>query len=162
MLIHISSPEISILKEEATLSSRKRKNFNFHKEPGDTMQRMMHAMNPGTYVQPHKHENPDKREAFIILEGRVAVIEFDDDGNILSHFILDRNIGNYGAEVPERTWHMLIALRQNSVIYEVKDGPYSPGDDKYFASWAPVEGSETCEGYLKKIIRRLKLSDKFE
>jgi cupin fold WbuC family metalloprotein len=157
MLIRISKNELSILKAEARNSLRKRKNFNFHKESGDTLQRMMHAMNPGTYVQPHKHENPDKREAFIILEGKVAVIEFNDRGDIISHFILDRSRENYGAEVPERTWHMLIALEENTVIYEVKDGPYSPLDDKNFAAWAPVEGNEECEKYLRKIKDSLSL-----
>lgn len=157
MLIHISQHELSTLKDQAKKSPRKRKNFNFHKEANDTLQRMMHAMNPGTYVQPHKHENPDKREAFIILEGKVAVVEFNETGEILSHLVLSRDLGNYGAEVPERTWHMLIALEENSVIYEVKDGPYSALDDKNFARWAPEEGSEGCRAYLNKLKKTLQL-----
>jgi cupin fold WbuC family metalloprotein len=157
MLIPITTKEISVLKAEAKDSPRKRKNFNFHKEPDDRLQRMMHAMNPGTYVQPHKHENPDKREAFIILEGSVAVIEFNDSGEIKGHLILNRQAGNYGVEVSKCSWHMLIALEENSVIYEVKDGPYSPNDDKNFATWAPKEGSNTCDEYLDRIKKLLQL-----
>jgi cupin fold WbuC family metalloprotein len=155
MLIPISRELIGTLKQQASLSERKRKNYNFHKYDGDTLQRMLHAMNPGTYVQPHKHENPDKREAFIILEGRVAVVEFDDRGEILNSIILDRATGNYGVEIPEHTWHMLIALETNSVIYEVKDGPWSPIDDKFFAPWAPKEGDIKSMKYLQSVVEKI-------
>jgi cupin fold WbuC family metalloprotein len=155
MLIAISNKELDVLKTQAKQSERKRKNFNFHKHPDDTLQRMMHAMNPGTYVHPHKHENPDKREAFIILEGKVAVIEFDDAGKIVSYIILNRDTCNYGVEIPERTWHMLIALEENSVVYEVKDGPWSPLDDKNFAPWAPKEGDAACQAYLELLKKEL-------
>ena len=70
MLIPIHSDNLKKLKQQATYSPRLRKNYNFHKDPEDTLHRMLHAMNPGTYVQPHKHEDPDKREVFIILEGK--------------------------------------------------------------------------------------------
>jgi cupin fold WbuC family metalloprotein len=157
MLIPISSNSLEELKLKARQSKRLRKNYNFHKHPEDTLQRMLHAMNPGTYVQPHKHENPDKREAFIILEGKVAVIAFDDSGRIVEFFILDSKKGNYGVEIPEQTWHMLIALEENSVIYEVKDGPYSPQDDKNFAPWAPKEGDKACQFYLESVQQQLAL-----
>jgi hypothetical protein len=38
------------------------KDFNVHKVDQTPYNEMMHAMNPGTYVKPHKHEKPDKRE----------------------------------------------------------------------------------------------------
>jgi len=133
-----------------------RKNFNFHKHPDDLLQRMLHAMNPGTYVQPHKHETSDKREVFILLEGKVAVVEFDDAGAISSFIILSHETGNFGVEIPERTWHMLIALEENSVVYEVKDGPYSPAHDKDFATWAPKEGEPECTEYLSNLRNQIK------
>jgi len=155
MLIAISDTLTTPLKEQAKLILRKRKNYNFHHQDSDTLQRMLHAMNPGTYVQPHKHENPDKREAFILLEGRVAVVEFEDGGEIINSMILDREKGIYGVEIPERTWHMLIALENDSVVYEVKDGPWSPSDDKHFAPWAPREGDRNSQIYLQNVIKRI-------
>jgi cupin fold WbuC family metalloprotein len=143
------------LTEEAVLLPRKRKNHNFHREFSDPMNRMLHAMEPETYVQPHKHENPDKREAFIILKGRVAVVEFDEEGNPTEHIILDPAKGNFGAEIYPGTWHCLIVLEKDSLIYEVKDGPYNPSDDKYFASWAPAEGDPGTESYKNAILRQI-------
>jgi cupin fold WbuC family metalloprotein len=144
------------LAKEAVNLPRKRKNYNFHRVFSDPMNRMLHAMEPETYVQPHKHENPDKREAFIILKGRVAVIEFDDAGNIREHIILDPVTGNYGAEIQPRTWHCLIALEQGSLVYEVKDGPYDPSDDKFFASWAPAEGESGADTYKNSILKQIR------
>ena len=153
----ITKTELDRLSSEAANSERKRKNYNYHDLYSDTLQRMLNAMEPGTYVQPHKHEDPDKREAFILLRGRMAVVTFDDAGNITDHIILDVNEGNYGAEIPDKTWHTIISLKKGSVIYELKDGPYTPINDKNFAPWAPIEGSEKCSGYLKTILKALGL-----
>jgi cupin fold WbuC family metalloprotein len=146
----------NLIKEACSLP-RKRKNYNFHSDYSDPVNRMIHAMEPETYVQPHKHENPDKREVFIILKGKLVIVEFEDNGCIAGHFVLDPYLDNYGAEIPPRTWHSLIVLQKNTVVYEVKDGPYDEASDKIFAPWAPVEGSIECAGYNRKILAELGL-----
>jgi cupin fold WbuC family metalloprotein len=145
------------LTGEAVRLPRKRKNYNFHLLLSDPMNRMLHAMEPETYVQPHKHENPDKREAFIILKGKVAMVEFDDAGEIQEYIMLDPQTGNYGAEIQPRTWHSLIVLEKGTLVYEVKDGPYDPTDDKFFSSWAPAEGNPEAEEYKNTILKKLKI-----
>ena len=158
-MIEITAESLRGLKEEAKHCRRKRKNLNYHPKMDDPINRMVHAMNPGTYIQPHKHEDPDKREIFIILEGRVAVIEFDDHGNVIQNIILDRTEGKYGVEIPACTWHSIIALEEDSMVYEVKDGPYSSINDKHFASWAPAENSDggrpECQHFLEDLKRKL-------
>jgi cupin fold WbuC family metalloprotein len=162
MLIEISQSSLSALKEDARVSSRKRLNHNYHKRMDDPINRMTHAMNPGTYVQPHKHESPDKREVFILLSGKVAVVEFDDTGCIVDSVILDHSNGKYGVEIPPKTWHSLIALEPDTLVYEIKDGPYSPVDDKNFAPWAPAEdqdgGRTECQQYLNAVLNKLGLN----
>lgn len=85
------------------------------------------------------------------------VVEFDDEGNITEHIILDSHIGNYGAEITPRIWHTIICLEASSVAYEVKDGPYDASVDKNFAPWAPTEGDDNCTAYLTEIIEKLDL-----
>ena len=155
-MIRITENFITDLITKVKTSERQRGNYNFHKQASDTLQRMLNVMEPGTYVQPHKHENPDKREAFIILKGKVAVVEFSDDGKITDHIILDHNKGNYGVEIAPRKWHTLICMETETVLYEVKDGPYNPEDDKQFAKWAPAEGSGDTIKYNKDILARIK------
>lgn len=155
MIIRIDTEMLTSLVEQARSSARKRKNLNFHSVSADPMHRMLHAMEPGTYVQPHKHENPDKREAFIILKGRVAAVQYTASGEVSDHMILDRDTGDFGVEIAPRTWHNLIALESGTVVYEVKDGPWDPADDKFFAPWAPKEGEKGCGEYLKKILKEI-------
>lgn len=151
MLIPINEVLLESVRNAAADSPRKRKNYNFHEEADDPLQRMLHVMNPGTYVQPHKHESPDKREAFIVLTGRVAVLEFNNEGKIVNSITLDRITRNHGVEILPRTWHSLICLEAGTVVYELQDGPYIPNDDKDFASWAPAEGDPSCEDYLQTL-----------
>ena len=145
------------LNHQAKRSDRKRINYNFHDGPQDPLQRMLNAMQPGTYLQPHKHEGPDKREVFLALTGRFVVIQFNDDGSIADHMILDPRMNEFAAEVGARTYHTIISLAPDSVIYELKDGPYDPADDKHFASWAPREGDPGCIEYLGELLDRLNI-----
>ncbi len=156
-MIQISKKITDPLLLEAEQSTRKRKNYNFHQHAGERIHRMVHATNPETYVQPHKHENPDKMETFILLKGRVLVIEFSETGEITDHIILDSERGNYGAEIPAKIWHTLITLEKNSLVYELKDGPWNASDDKNFAEWAPTEGDSNCLEYNKSLLSKLNL-----
>ncbi|MBN1598941.1 MAG: WbuC family cupin fold metalloprotein [Bacteroidales bacterium] len=155
MFITINNEDLKKLESESKYSPRKRLNYNFHKNPDDLLQRMLHILNAGTYIQPHKHEDPDKREVFIVLKGKVAAVEYNDYGQVINHFILDHSKGNFGIEIPEKTWHSLIALEDNCVLYEVKDGPYSPEDDKHFAPWAPKENEPGCREYLQTTLKKI-------
>ena len=148
----IVSPELlNELSQKAASIPRMRLNHNFHDDLADPINRMLNALEPGTYLQPHKHENPDKREVFIVLRGSLVVVFFDDIGNPTEFVLLDTQKGNYAIEIPVGSWHTLIALETGSVVYEVKDGPYFPMTDKNFAIWAPKEGTSECDKYLRNL-----------
>ena len=151
MLKKVSPKLLDELTQKAKISSRQRLNHNFHDDLADPINRMLNAFESGTYIQPHKHENPDKREVFIVLRGSLVVVFFDNLGTPTDFVLLDRDKGNYAVEIPVGAWHSLFALKSGSVVYEVKDGPYLPMNDKNFASWAPKEGDSGCEEYLKRL-----------
>jgi len=150
-MIVIEAETLEKLSVKAKESKRKRINLNYHSGESDLLQRLLNAMEPSTYVRPHKHENPDKREVFIILQGSIAAVIFDDDGKITDYSIMKREKGVFCVEVPPKTWHTLISLEENSVMYEFKDGPYDVITDKQFADWAPDENSCKAMEYLDKI-----------
>ncbi len=156
-MIKINSELINQVSEQAQVSSRRRKNYNFHEQDVDLLQRMLNAMEPDTYIQPHKHENPDKVEAFFVLKGSILLVEFNENGEITDHCVLNPLQGNFGGEVSPRTWHTLISLEKGSVAYEVKDGPYDPTIDKQFAPWAPEEGEMGGDLYNRSILKQLNL-----
>jgi cupin fold WbuC family metalloprotein len=154
-MIVINRQLASSVSEEAKNTARLRKNHNFHTDYEDPVNRMLNAFEPGTYIRPHKHESPDKCEVFIILTGKALVLQFDDEGTIKKHAILDNARGVYGVEIAPREWHSILSLASGTVLFEVKPGPYAPISDKNFASWAPAEGSPESPAYLSSILIKL-------
>jgi len=151
MLNIVSEKSLSELSQKAALLPRKRLNLNFHEDLADPINRMLNAIEPGTYLQPHKHENPDKREVFIVLRGSLIVVIFDNSGDPVDFVLLDPQKGNHAIEVPPGVWHSVISLKSGTVVYEIKDGPYQQISDKNFASWAPKEGHPDCDKYLQEL-----------
>ena len=150
----ITSRLLSETLEKASASPRRRMNYNFHPTLEAAYQRMLNSLMPDTYCQPHRHNNPAKNESFVILKGRLVVVEFNDNGEIIDHIVLDSDEGNFGADFLPNTWHSIIALTP-CVVFEAKEGPYSPLNDKDFAPWAPKEGSKDCQKYNHAILEKL-------
>jgi hypothetical protein len=44
-------------------------------------------------------------------------------------------------ELPPDTFHTLVPQAEESVFFEVKQGPYDPQTAAEFAEWAPAEGA---------------------
>ncbi|MCW3788570.1 WbuC family cupin fold metalloprotein [Plebeiibacterium sediminum] len=145
------------LTKDAQKSERRRKNMNYHDGESDPVQRMLNAFEPGTYVRPHTHLNPDKREVFIILKGKLLVIFFNEEGAIINHVILDSESEIYAVEIKPGEWHTATGLEPGTVVYEIKDGPYNVLDDKNFAAWAPEEGGINAQYQLKQWLDELHL-----
>jgi len=138
--------------EKAMKSPRLRMNHNFHDSLDDLINRLINAMEPDTYLRPHRHKNPDKIEIFLLLRGKAALFLFDDDGNITEHFILDPEMGVYGGEIPADVWHTLVVLASGSVVYEVKQGPYAPLSRENMAPWSPApEDTEGVKQFMDKL-----------
>jgi cupin fold WbuC family metalloprotein len=128
------------LTTKAKASPRLRANHNVHADLNEVVQRLFIAIEPGSYVQPHRHPEPEKWEFFTVVRGRVAALLFADDGRVLRREELTPDGPVYGFEVPFNTWHCVLALESGAVFFEVKPGPYTPLSDKGFAPWAPKEG----------------------
>lgn len=142
---------------KAKTAPRRRINHNLHRLE-DQVQRMLNALEPNTYVRPHRHVDPPKTEMFVILRGRVAVLIFDDAGEIETCKILSPR-GTCVIDIPPGHWHGLIALDSGSILIEAKDGPYVASADKDFAPWAARENSREVEAWLAE--KRLWISERY-
>jgi cupin fold WbuC family metalloprotein len=156
-MIKIDTSLLDKVTAIADQSPRGRVNYNFHKSYDEVVNRMLNVLNTDTYVQPHKHENPDKTEVFLILRGKLAVIEFDETGKITDSWVISANSEKFGAEIAPGKWHTIIPLEKGTVIYEIKDGPYSANNDKNFATWAPKEGDPDCKAFTANILKQLNI-----
>ncbi|MBI1395704.1 MAG: cupin fold metalloprotein, WbuC family [Betaproteobacteria bacterium] len=139
---------------EARRSPRLRRNHNFHDSDEAVCHRLLNAVEPGSYVRPHRHLDPDKDETFVVLRGSFGLVLFDDEGNVTRTAFLRADGDSIGATVPHGTFHTLIAFEQGSVFFESKAGPYRPLADAETASWAPEEGSPETATYLAELEAR--------
>lgn len=154
----ITSTLLDDLSKKAALSKRLRMNHNFH-ELSDNLQRMLNAIEPGSYVRPHRHLNPPKVEVFLMLKGRAAIVLFDNDGTVLDSQILTPDDECRGVEFAPEQYHTIISLETGTVIFEAKDGPYIAMTDKDFAPFAPPpEDKEAADRYTAKLKEELKIS----
>ncbi|HEY7677338.1 MAG TPA: WbuC family cupin fold metalloprotein [Candidatus Methylomirabilis sp.] len=132
-------------------SARRRHMHVFHGEYADPVQRMLNALEPDSYVPPHRHFEGDRVEVFVALRGRLGILEFDDAGAVRGALVLDPRGPVRGAEVPMGAWHTIVALDPGTVAYEVKEGPYDPARAKEPAPWAPAEGDPQVPSYLARL-----------
>ena len=70
-----------------------------------------------------------KDETFVILKGKVQIITYRDDGSVIERVTICREEGRYGVDIPKNTWHSLECLEPDSVIFEVKEGPFIPHEE---------------------------------
>ena len=84
------------------------------------------------------------------MTGSVLLLLFNDNGEIEERLQLSAQGPNFGIELPENTWHTLIAERSGTCIVEIKQGPYSRLNDKDFAAWSPQEGSPGVREFLQR------------
>ncbi len=132
------------LQEKAVNSPRRRTNLNLHQTLEDPVQRFLNAIEPGSYVRPHRHHSPLRWELFTALTGRAVVLLFDDDGTVLERTEIGAGGPVHAVEIPAGAWHTIAALEPGTVLFEFKQGPYAAVTDKDFASWAPAEGDADC------------------
>ena len=112
------------LSAEARQSPRLRMNLNLHDSLDAKAQRLFNALEPGTDLPIHRHHHT--AETYLLVRGKLRVMFYDDARNEISSTILDTQTGNYGVQIPAHQWHTLEVLESGTVIFEVKDGPYTP------------------------------------
>jgi cupin fold WbuC family metalloprotein len=138
----------------ARSSPRLRVNHNFHASMEDNPHRFLNVMVRGTYIAPHRHLDPPKAESFVVLDGEVAFFIFDDAGKVVRTEVVGGE--PRGIDLAPGVWHTLTPVSAHAVCYEVKPGPYSAGNDKDFAPWAPREGDPAVPAYQEKLMAALK------
>ena len=135
---------IAEMARHAIKSERKRVHLLLHAGHGDQVQRLMIFMQPGTYVRPHHHGM--QWEMLILIQGRGALLRFAADGEIVGR--LEMSAHTPVVQIPAGTWHGFVVLEPDTVVMELKPGPYQPSE---FAAWAPSEGDAGASCYLKSI-----------
>lgn len=134
-------------------SPRKRIILPFHDGPENTLHRMLNAVQPSSYIRPHRHLDPPKDEALVLLRGALTFYTFHEDGTVNEISRVKAGTASFGIDVKAGVFHTFVATEPDTVVFEVKPGPWSPATDKDFATWAPDEGAEGCDEFMDRLLR---------
>jgi cupin fold WbuC family metalloprotein len=146
----IDKERLDMLSAQASANARLRKNLNIHPADDFCCHRLFNAVEPGSYIPPHRHLDPVKDETFVIIRGRLGVIWFDDDGRVAGTALLAPG-GAMAADIPHGHFHTAVSLEPGTIFFEAKAGPYLPLSEAEKAPWAPADGTGEAAGYLESL-----------
>lgn len=152
-LVPLTADLLDAAAKASRSSARGRIILPLHKSPEDPLQRMLNALQPGSYIQPHRHLHPPRAESLILLRGSIRYIMFSEDGKIQESCVIAAHSVRLGMDTQPGIYHTFFALEPDTVVFEVKAGPYVEASAKDFAPWAPQEGSREAAYYLEKLAK---------
>ncbi len=147
MIKIISAGHLNELSRKATQAPRLRANHNVHEGLDAPVQRLFIATEPPTYMRPHRHPEAHKWEFFVVIEGQIDLLIFDDAGRVTQRTPMSR-AATRAVEIPPNTWHSYVCMQSGTVALEVKQGGYIPTTEHDFAPWSPAENTAGVAQYL--------------
>lgn len=137
--------------EASRRSPRRRIILPLHKSPDSKLHRMLNAIQPYSYIQAHRHLHPPKPESIVVLQGAIIAFVFDETGQVKETAALAAGTTAFGIDFEPNVLHTFFALQRDTVVFEVKPGPYEVQTDKDFAPFAPAEESPAAAGYMANL-----------
>lgn len=154
-IIEIKANQFDDLKRAAIKAPLKRARFCLHHDLSDQVHEMVIAFCRESYIRPHRHLN--KSESFHVIEGKLLVVFFDDDGKVTRRI----DMGPIGSgctffyRLSSSLWHTVVPLSEFVIIHETTGGPFIR-EESEFASWSPADDdSKGIERFLAEIVDKL-------
>jgi len=113
------------LTAKAKESPRLRCNLDMRNSADDQSQRMLNALEPGTVMPIHRHKGTS--ETCICVRGHFEEYFYDSEGRLTD--TIDMVPGGVVLNIEKGQWHSLKCLESGTVLFEAKDGVYSPLDE---------------------------------
>ena len=138
--------------QKAAASPRRRMNYNFHRSTDEKVNRLLNVMHRGSYLPVHRHLSPDRCESSVVVKGRIGVLFYDEEGNLTDKREVGPACDCVGFDIDAGVWHGLVVLEDDTVLFEIKQGPYAPIVPENIASWMPdAADDEAVESYVKAL-----------
>lgn len=150
----IGPDDLERLKRAVRHSPKRRARINAHPGHDDVLHEMIIAIEPASYIRPHRH--PGKSEAFHIIEGEVDIVIFGDDGAIERIIPLGEKGGSrpFYYRMSEARFHTLVIRSDLLVVHEITNGPFRP-EGTIYAEFAPTEGDPAAVTFQAELVKRV-------
>jgi cupin fold WbuC family metalloprotein len=143
--IILRGKDLMALSEEARRRPRLRLNRNLH-EMADPVHRLLNAVEPGSYIRPHRHRTAPRDETVVVVSGSLGLLLFDDVGAVTRSELLRPAPGPFLADIRAGVWHSFVSMEPGTVFFEAKAGPFVLPPPEDLAGWAPAEGEKPAAG----------------
>jgi cupin fold WbuC family metalloprotein len=153
-IVGVTRDEIGFLKEKAIQSVAGRARLCAHPGPQDATQEMLIVLGRTlTYIHPHVH--PGKVESFHVMEGKMTVVFFEDDGRILEALPMgDFASGRAFYYRQQRSiYHTILPETDYVAFQEVTQGPFSR-ENTVLAPWCPAEKTG-LQGFIDDLRKKV-------
>jgi cupin fold WbuC family metalloprotein len=132
--IYIDRKKLEELKILAQKDPNKRARICLHKDDGEMIQEMIIAFCKDSYIRPHRHI--DKSESYHIIEGRIEIIFYNDNGIEIDKVVLSDKIDEHPFlfRISNSAWHTVVPKSDFVIIHEVTKGPFNKNSSE-FADW---------------------------
>jgi cupin fold WbuC family metalloprotein len=139
--------------EASRSSPRRRIMLPVNRNDTEGVQRLVNFLQRGSYIRAHRHPMPECTENVAVLQGAVLFLTFDDAGTIVtSHKLTAGDAASCMIDIEQDVWHTFLTLADDTVVLEIKRGPYDAKTDKQFAAWSPEEGTVAAEEWMRRVL----------
>ncbi len=142
----ITSDLLTDLISGAATSARQRLHYSIHESLADPVQRLFIAARLESYFRPHRHR--EKWECAVVFRGLFDILTFDELGTVIERVAVGVGANGIGFEISANIWHSWVPMMDESVAFEIKQGPYRPLTAADFAAWSPEEGTAEAKRFL--------------
>jgi cupin fold WbuC family metalloprotein len=117
------------LTEAAIQSERQTSRLLMHNDPKEVVQEMLIAFTNRSAVTPNRC--PSKSESLHVLRGEIALLVFDDSGNVVERLTMAPTGSGkpFMYRLCDTPWHAMASLTPTSVVHEVLQGPFVPSTE---------------------------------
>lgn len=156
-ILKIDTEYISFLKSLARKNIEKKCTMCLHNDVREHVHEMINVYPKVSCVLPHSH--PVKTETKTIIEGKLLIILFNNTGEIVEHFVMERE-GIFTFRIDKGIVHTNIPLT-DVVFHEVIAGPFIGHNDSVFPEWALEVWDRICKkinqiGDLNILMKQIK------
>jgi len=143
---------INELKEVSRLHNNANCRVCLHTSPDSLHHDMIILERKDSYLRPHKHIYASG-ETFHVIEGVMAVLSFDDKGNVFDSPRLQK--GDL-YRISKGVYHALFPISDYIIYHENKVGPFLGQKDNIYADWSPENDDlDGIKFYKKNLVERL-------
>ncbi len=141
----LSNDVLVKLSEQALAHQMKKARILLHGKSDHALHEMLITHSRGRYIRPHINESSAK--SFLVLEGEMMVLLFDDDGKVSDKYLLgqQKSGADFMLRVQDPVFHTIVVVSETVTFLETILGPHQK---TRYADFAPDPEDDAASSYF--------------